>query len=98
VFQMFRKMSRKRREMKRSEMIERLTCFLSEEQGYREDRSYAEMIIVFLESQGMQPPQYFGHSSFLQWDIEKQECVPAQRRCLQNAWEPEQAGDTGDEQ
>jgi hypothetical protein len=43
--------------MKRSEMIERLTCFLSEEQGYREDRSYAEIIIVFLESQGMQPPK-----------------------------------------
>jgi hypothetical protein len=43
--------------MKRSEMIERLTCFLSEEQGYREDRSYAEGIVKFLERQGMQPPK-----------------------------------------
>jgi hypothetical protein len=38
-------------------MIERLACFLSEEQGCRKVRSYAEMIIAFLESQGMQPPR-----------------------------------------
>jgi hypothetical protein len=44
--------------MKRNEMIERLRCFLSEEQGYKEDWSYAEGIVNFLVSQGMQPPPY----------------------------------------
>jgi hypothetical protein len=43
--------------MKKNEMIERLRCFLSEEQGYKEDWSYAEGIVNFLVSQGMQPPK-----------------------------------------
>jgi hypothetical protein len=42
--------------MKRSEMIERLRDFLSYEQGYREDWSYAEDIVDFIISQGMLPP------------------------------------------
>jgi hypothetical protein len=44
--------------MKKSEMIERLRCFLSEQQGYGEDSSYVEYIVNFLVSQGMQPPPY----------------------------------------
>jgi hypothetical protein len=44
--------------MKRSEMIELLSQFISYEQGYKEDWSYAEDIIKFLESKGMQPPAY----------------------------------------
>jgi hypothetical protein len=43
--------------MKKNEMIERLRCFLSEEQGCRKVSSYAEMIIEFLEGEGMQPPK-----------------------------------------
>ena len=44
--------------MKKSEMIELLRQFLSYEQGYKEDWSYAEDIVDFLISQGMQPPSY----------------------------------------
>ena len=44
--------------MKKSEMIELLRQFLSYEQGYKEDWSYAEDIVDFLISQGMRPPSY----------------------------------------
>ena len=69
-------------------MIERLRQFLSYEQGYEEDWSYAEDIVDFLISQGMLPPAYVDrfftvpHSGcdaiFVEW---VEESV--------NKWEPE---------
>jgi hypothetical protein len=76
--------------MKRKEMIERLACFLSEEQGCRKVGSYAEMIIAFLESQGMQPPnvrlnQLFPNSDDIQ--LVEEENLKHWYAC----WEPEDA-------
>jgi hypothetical protein len=77
--------------MKRSEMVNMMYDKFREEHIVKSETIYVsiEKLLTFMEEQGMQPPQYFGYSSFPQWDREMQEIVLVQRRCLQNVWEPE---------
>lgn len=75
--------------MKRSEIVKTIKDFFYNNDFYNFDDEHADLLLSKLESQGMQPPQYFGYSSFPQWDREMQEIVLVQRRCLQNVWEPE---------
>jgi hypothetical protein len=75
--------------MKKNEMIERLRCFLSEEQGYKEDWSYAEGIVNFLVSQGMQPPSIVVVKKFRQWDKRVKMHLSREVGEIENKWEPE---------
>ena len=74
--------------MKKSEMIERLRQFLSEQQGYGEDSSYVEYIVNFLVSQGMQPPQREVKGGHLVPAEDGQEAMLTYSIVV-NEWEPE---------